>query len=255
MDAPLKDGNWPLLSASAMWHGRTNDVPRRWTVPTWTWCGTQFVAATEMAERAGFDMIELHAAHGYLMSSFISPLSNRRRMNMAAASKTGCAIRWRSSPRCARPGRRTSRCRCASRPMTGSATMGVTPQEAVEIARVPSGRRRHHRRLGRPDLEAGEAGLRPHVPDTVCRPHPQRGGMATMAVGNIYEPDHVNSILMAGRADLVCLARPHLADPYWTLHAASALSVISERLACSLSCRARPDVAAGRTRAGSAIRA
>ena len=73
-------------------------------------------------------------------------------------------------------------------------------------------------------------------------------GMATMAVGNIYEPDHVNSILMAGRADLVCLARPHLADPYWTLHAAAALGDRGVKLAGSLSAGPRPALPAGRTR-------
>ena len=71
-------------------------------------------------------------------------------------------------------------------------------------------------------------------------------GMATMAVGNIYEPDHVNSILMAGRADLVCLARPHLADPYWTLHAAVALGDRDVEMARPLSARTRPALPAGR---------
>jgi anthraniloyl-CoA monooxygenase len=112
--------------------------------------------------------------------------------------KTGCAIRWRCSPRCARSGPRTSRCRCASRPMTGWASGRDAGRGGRDRARVPRGRRRHHRRQRRPDLDRGAAGLWPHVPDAVFGPHPQRGGLPTMAVGNIYEADHANSILMAG---------------------------------------------------------
>ena len=101
---------------------------------------------------------------------------------------------------------------------------GVTPQEAVEIAR-------HLQAAGVDicDVSAGQTSIlaKPVYGRMFQAPFSDRirneTGMATMAVGNIYEPDHVNSILMAGRADLVCLARPHLWNPYWTLHAAGAL--------------------------------
>jgi anthraniloyl-CoA monooxygenase len=101
---------------------------------------------------------------------------------------------------------------------------GVTPEEAVEIAR-----RFAEAGVDIIDVSAGQTS--PEAAPVYGRmfqtPFSDRirneVGIPTMAVGNIYEPDHVNSILMAGRADLVCLARPHLADPYWTLHAAAAL--------------------------------
>ena len=94
---------------------------------------------------------------------------------MAAAWRTGCAFRWRCSAPCAPSGRRTSRCRCASPPPTGSRAASP-PDDAVEIARAfKAGRRRPHRRFRRPDLDRGAAGLWPHVPDAVRRPHPQRG--------------------------------------------------------------------------------
>ena len=108
--------------------------------------------------------------------------------------------------------------------MTGSATKASSREDAVAIARMLSG--------GRVDIcnvSAGQTSIRarPVYGRMFQTPFSDRirneTGMATMAVGNIYEPDHVNSILMAGRADLVCLARPHLADPYWTLHAAARL--------------------------------
>jgi anthraniloyl-CoA monooxygenase len=96
MDAPLLDGNWPLMAASDVAWSKDNQTPKAMTREDMDLVRDQFVAAAEMAERAGFDMIELHMAHGYLLSSFITPLTNRRTTTMAAALKTGCAIRWRS---------------------------------------------------------------------------------------------------------------------------------------------------------------
>jgi anthraniloyl-CoA monooxygenase len=107
---------------------------------------------------------------------------------------------------------------------------GIQPQDAVEIARIL-----HQAGVDICDVSAGQTSTRakPVYGRMFQTPFSDRirneTGMATMAVGNIYEPDHVNSILMAGRADLVCLARPHLANPYWTLHAAAALGDIGER--------------------------
>jgi anthraniloyl-CoA monooxygenase len=101
---------------------------------------------------------------------------------------------------------------------------GVTPEEAVKIARLLQAAG-----VDICDVSAGQTSIRarPVYGRMFQTPFSDRirneTGIATMAVGNIYEPDHVNSILLAGRADLVCLARPHLADPYWTLHAAAQL--------------------------------
>jgi anthraniloyl-CoA monooxygenase len=184
----------------------------------------QFVASTQMVQRAGFDMIELHAAHGYLISSFISPVSNRRldeyggdldgRMRFPLEVFTAMRAAW--------PDDKPMSVRISANDWVGDD--GVTPDEAVEIARMFS-------RAGADiiDVSAGQTSVdaQPIYGRMFQTPFSDRirneAGIATMAVGNIYEPDHANSILMAGRADLVCLARPHLADPYWTLRAALAL--------------------------------
>ena len=187
-----------------------------------------------MAERAGFDMLELHYAHGYLLSAFITPLTNQRADEYGGSleNRMRFPLEVFRAVRAVWPDDKPMSVRISANDWVGDD--GITPDDAVEIARMlAAGRRRHHRRVGRPDLDRGAAGLRPHVPDAVLRPHPQRGRHRHMAVGNIYEPDHVNSILMAGRADLVCLARPHLADPYWTLHAAAQLGYAGDDVAAS----------------------
>ena len=147
---------------------------------------------------------------------------------------------------CARRGRRASRSRCASPPTTGSAPTGMTPEDAVAIARLLK-----EAGVDIIDVSAGQTSqaARPVYGRMFQTPFSDRirneVGIATMAVGNIYEPDHVNSILMAGRADLCCLARPHLADPYWTLHAAARLGYARRDLAQALSGRPRPAASAG----------
>jgi len=184
----------------------------------------EFVAATEMAARAGFDMVELHAAHGYLVSSFISPLSNVRTDEYGGSLEN--RMRWPlevfAAMRAVWPAGKPMAVRISANDWAGDD--GVTPAEAVEIARMF-----HAAGADIIDVSAGQTSTeaRPVYGRMFQTPFSDRirneAGLATMAVGNIYEPDHVNSILMAGRADLVCLARPHLADPYWTLHAGVAL--------------------------------
>jgi anthraniloyl-CoA monooxygenase len=224
IDTPLADGNWPVMSASAIPWSRLSSLPRAMDRADMDTVTAQFVVAAERAERAGFDMIELHAAHGYLISSFISPLSNRRtdeyggslenRMRYPLEVLTAMRALW--------PAHKPMSVRISANDWVGDG--GVTPGEAVEIAALFS--------LAGADIIDVSAGqtsdeAQPVYGRMFQTPFSDRirneSGIATMAVGNIYEPDHVNSILMAGRADLVCLARPHLADPYWTLHAAVAL--------------------------------
>lgn len=224
MDQPLADGNWPIMSASALPWSADNAVPQEMTRAQMDQVRDQFVAATRMAERAGFDMIELHAAHGYLISSFISPVSNRRADEYGGSLEN--RMRWPlevfAAMRAAWPESKPMSVRISANDWVG--TDGVTPEDAVQIARL-------FRQAGADiiDVSAGQTtpDARPVYGRMFQTPFSDRirneAGIATMAVGNIYEPDHVNSILMAGRADLVCLARPHLADPYWTLHAAVAL--------------------------------
>ncbi|SES69689.1 bifunctional salicylyl-CoA 5-hydroxylase/oxidoreductase [Paracoccus homiensis] len=225
MDQPLPDGNWPIMSASDLPWSAGNAVPQEMTRAQMDQVRDEFVAATRMAERAGFDMIELHAAHGYLISSFISPVSNRRGDDYGGSLDN--RMRWPlevfAAMRAVWPQGKPISVRISANDWIGD--HGVTPEEAVQIARM-------FREAGADiiDVSAGQTtpDARPVYGRMFQTPFSDRirneAGIATMAVGNIYEPDHVNSILMAGRADLVCLARPHLADPYWTLHAAVALS-------------------------------
>jgi anthraniloyl-CoA monooxygenase len=224
MDKPLASGNWGLLSASAIAWAKGNAVPRAMTRDDMDAVKADFIAATEMAERAGFDMIELHAAHGYLVSSFISPLSNTRDDEYGGSleNRIRYPLEVFRAMRAVWPAAKPMSVRISANDWAGPD--GVTPEEAVLIARAFS-------EAGADiiDVSAGQTSTqgRPVYGRMFQTPFSDRirneAGVATMAVGNIYEADHVNSILMAGRADLVCLARPHLADPYWTLHAATAI--------------------------------
>ena len=223
-DMPLADGNWELISASAVPWSPANQVPRAMTRADMDAVRDQFVAAAQMAERAGFDMIELHAAHGYLLSSFISPVSNVRTDEYGGSleNRLRYPLEVFTAMRAAWPASKPMSVRISAHDWVGED--GVTPDDAVEIAR-------RFAAAGADiiDVSAGQttADARPVYGRMFQTPFSDRirneAGIATMAVGNIYEHDHVNGILMAGRADLVCLARPHLADPYWTLHAAVAL--------------------------------
>jgi len=224
MDAPLTDGNWPLMSASAIAWAPGNAVPRAMDRTDMDNVRDQFVAATQMAARCGFDMVELHAAHGYLMSSFISPLSNSRTDEYGGSleNRLRYPLQVFAAMRAAWPSHKPMSVRISATDWTGDS--GVDGGEAVEIADA-------FRKAGVDivDVSAGQTSIeaRPVYGRMFQTPFSDRirneRNIPTMAVGNIYEPDHVNSILMAGRADLVCLARPHLANPYWTLHAAAAL--------------------------------
>ena len=224
MDAPLVAGNWEVMSASAIPWSKNNAVPREMSRADMDRVTAEFVAAVEMAARAGFDMVELHAAHGYLVSSFISPLSNQRSDEYGGSLEN--RMRWPlevfAAMRAVWPAGKPMAVRISANDWAGDD--GVTPAEAVEIARMF-----HAAGADIIDVSAGQTSTeaRPVYGRMFQTPFSDRirneAGLATMAVGNIYEPDHVNSILMAGRADLVCLARPHLADPYWTLHAGVAL--------------------------------
>ncbi len=224
MDAPLPEGNWETMSASPIPWSDRNPAPRQMDRADMDEVRDQFVAATRMAERAGFDMIELHAAHGYLVSSFISPLSNRRddAYGGSLENRMRFPLEVFAAMRAAWPAAKPMSVRISANDWVGAA--GVTPDEAVEIARM-------FQQAGADliDVSAGQTSVeaRPVYGRMFQTPFSDRirneAGIATMAVGNIYEADHVNSILMAGRADLVALARPHLADPYWTLHAATGL--------------------------------
>ena len=223
-DRPLPDGNWEVMSASAVPWSPASQVPRAMTRADMDRVTAEFVAAAEMAERAGFDMIELHAAHGYLLSSFISPVSNVRTDEYGGSleNRMRYPLEVLGAMRAVWPAQKPMSVRISAHDWLDE--HGVTPDEAVEIAR-----RFHAAGADIIDVSAGQTSedARPVYGRMFQTPFSDRirneAGIATMAVGNITDHDMVNGILMAGRADLVCLARVHLADPYFTLHAAVAL--------------------------------
>ncbi|MCL1627478.1 bifunctional salicylyl-CoA 5-hydroxylase/oxidoreductase [Roseibaca sp. V10] len=222
MDAPLATGNWPVMSASPIPWAKANQTPREMSRADMDRVRDQFVASAKMAARAGFDMLELHAAHGYLLSSFLSPVSNIR-----TDAYGGCLTNRLRYPlevlvavRAVWPAEKPLSVRISATDWMGDE--GVTPDEAVAIAQAF-----HAAGADLIDVSAGQTTpkAKPVYGRMFQTPFSDRirneGGMATMAVGNIYEADHANSILLAGRADLVAVGRPHLANPAWTLHEAA----------------------------------
>ena len=223
IDEPLAEGNWPLIAASAVPYGPHNQVPRAMTRADMDRVKADFVRAATRAEECGFDWLELHCAHGYLLSSFITPLTNKRTDEYGGSLKNRCryplevfrAIRevW--------PAHKPMSVRISAHDWVPG---GNTSDDAVEIARL-------FKEAGADliDVSSGQTSreAKPIYGRMYQTPFADRirneVDIATMAVGAIYEPDHVNSIIAAGRADLCALARPHLADPYWTLHAAAQL--------------------------------
>jgi anthraniloyl-CoA monooxygenase len=224
MDAPLMSGNWPVMAPSPVAWSERNQRARAMTRVDMDHVREEFVAAAEMAARAGFDMLEIHCAHGYLLSSFITPLTNWRTDEYGGSlqNRMRYPLEIFQAVRAVWPADKPISVRISANDWVGAE--GIEPQDAVGISRMLQ-----EAGVDICDVSAGQTSIRarPVYGRMFQTPFSDRirneTGMATMAVGNIYEPDHVNSILMAGRADLVCLARPHLANPYWTLHAAAKL--------------------------------
>ncbi len=224
MDAPLASGNWEIVGPSPAPWSAANQAPRAMTRADMDKVRHDFVRATEMAARAGFDWLELHYAHGYLMSAFMTPLTNLRTDAYGGSleNRLRFPLEVFHAVRAAWPGEKPISVRISATDWVENE--GIAPADAVAMARL-------FRAAGVDviDVSAGQTSTRarPVYGRMFQTPFSDRirneAGIATMAVGNIYEPDHVNSILIAGRADLCCLARPHLSNPYWTLHAAAEL--------------------------------
>ena len=222
-DEPLASGNWPLIAPSPIAYGARNQVPRAMTREDMERVKADFVRATKESAACGFDWLELHCAHGYLLSSFICPLTNHRSDEYGGSLENRCRFPLEvfRAMRAAWPEERPMSVRISAHDW---APGGNTPDDAVAIARFfkDAGADMIDVSSGQTTREA-----RPVYGRMYQTPFADRirneVRIGAIAVGAIFEPDHVNSIIAAGRADLCALGRPHLADPYWTLHAAAAL--------------------------------
>ena len=222
-DEPLPSGNWPLFAPSALAYGPRNQLPRAMSRDDMDRVQADFVRAARWASECGFDWLELHCAHGYLLSAFICPLTNRRDDAYGGNLENRCRfpLEVLRALRAVWPEDKPLSVRISAHDW---APGGNTPDDAVVIARL-------FKAAGADliDVSSGQTTreARPVYGRMYQTPFADRirneVGIATMAVGAIFEPDHVNGIIAAGRADLCALARPHLADPYWTLHAAAQL--------------------------------
>ncbi|MFI1678468.1 bifunctional salicylyl-CoA 5-hydroxylase/oxidoreductase [Streptomyces sp. NPDC020607] len=221
IDDPLPDGNWPLDAASPLPYKRGSQVPRELSRAGLTEIREQFVAAARRADRAGFDLLELHAAHGYLLSGFLSPLTNLR--TDAYGGDLPGRLRYPlevfDAVRAVWPAARPMTVRISA---TDWADGGTTAEDAVEIARAFAAHG-----ADAVDVSTGQvvADERPEFGRSYQTPYADRirsvTGVPVITVGAVSSWDDVNSLLLAGRADLCALARPHLYDPHWTLHAAA----------------------------------
>ena len=221
---PLEDGNWPLIAASPVPWSSANQIPREMTRADMDMVLDQFVEATRRAARAGFDMVEFHAAHGYLISSFITPVLNRRTDDYGGSleNRLRYPLEVFRAMRAVWPQDKPMSVRISATDWIGE--NGMTARDAVDVARA--------------FRDAGADLIDVSTGQTTREARPVYGRMyqtpfadlirneldvPVMAVGNIFEVDHVNSILASGRADLCALGRPHLIDPAWTLRAAAEL--------------------------------
>jgi anthraniloyl-CoA monooxygenase len=222
-DEPLPEGNWLVMGPSPIAYGERNQVPRAMSREDMERVKQQFVRAAEMGLACGFDMLELHCAHGYLLSSFITPLTNRRTDEYGGTleNRLRYPLEVFAAIRAVWPAYKPISVRISA---TDWVEGGITPNDAVEVARAFDA-------AGADliDVSAGQTSrlAQPVYGRMFQTPFSDKIRnelrIATMAVGNITDADQVNSIIAAGRADLVALARPHLVDPYFTLHAAAQL--------------------------------
>jgi anthraniloyl-CoA monooxygenase len=217
---PLLEGNWPLLAPTGIPYYPESQVPREMTRADMDEVKADYVRATQLAIEAGFDLLEIHMAHGYLLASFISPLTNRRTDPYGGSleNRMRFPLEVFDAVRAAWPEEKPMSVRVSAVDWYPG---GIMPADSVEVARML---RSHGCDVI--DVSAGQTvpDQRPVYGRLFQTPFADRirheVGIATMAVGNISSYADVNTILAAGRADLCVLARAHLWDPYWTRHAA-----------------------------------
>ncbi|MEM7201970.1 MAG: bifunctional salicylyl-CoA 5-hydroxylase/oxidoreductase [Planctomycetota bacterium] len=221
-DVPLTAGAWPCLAPSALAFRPDWPVPKAMDRADMDAVTAAFVSSTERAERAGFDLLELHMAHGYLLSSFLSPLSNQRTDDYGGslANRLRYPLEVLRAVRAAWPAGKPLAVRISATDWLGD--RGLTGEEAVTIARALQAE-------GCDLIDVSTAGnsieSKPDYGRMYQVPFAERirheVGIKVLAVGAILGADHCNTILAAGRADLCAMARPHLREPYLTLEAAS----------------------------------
>ena len=222
-DEPLAEDNWPLLAASAVPYGPQNQAPRAMTRDDMHHVTGQFVEAAMRAAMAGFDWLELHCAHGYLLSSFICPLTNYRDDEYGGSLENRCRypLEVFRAVRAAWPEHLPMSVRISAHDW---APGGNTADDAVVIAKLFK-----EASADFIDVSSGQTtrDAKPVYGRMYQTPFADRirneVGIRTIAVGAITDGDQANSIIAAGRADLCAVARPHLADPAWTLHEAAKL--------------------------------
>jgi len=222
IDDPLPDGNWPVCAPSPLpYRPGVSQVPRELDETELAQIKGQFVAAAQAADRCGFDLLELHCAHGYLLSSFISPITNQRgdRYGGSLAGRLRYPLEVFEAMRAVWPADKPMSVRISA---TDWAPGGITAADAVQIARGFAA-------AGADAIDVSTGQVTPDEQPAFGRSYQtpfadairNQAGIATIAVGVISSYDDVNSIILAGRADLCALGRAHLFDPNWTLHAAA----------------------------------
>ncbi|HUQ49763.1 MAG TPA: bifunctional salicylyl-CoA 5-hydroxylase/oxidoreductase, partial [Terriglobales bacterium] len=215
MDEPLDDGNWEVIAPSPIPHSELMHRPRQMTREDMEKVRDEFVRSVQMAIEAGFDMLELHCAHGYLLSSFLTPISNQRKDEYGGSvnNRLRYPLEVFDAVRAIWPKEKPMSVRVSA---TDWVAGGIDGPESVEIAKAfhQAGADIIHVSTGQTSVNA-----RPVYGRMYQTPFSDRirneAGIPTIAVGNITEADQVNGIIAAGRADLCALARPHLADPHW----------------------------------------
>jgi len=225
-DEPLKEGNWPIMAASPLPYKPHSQVPREMNRADMEAVIADYARAAEMAEEAGFDMLEIHMAHGYLLNTFISRLTNHRRDAYGGthANRMRLPLEVFHAVRKVWPQHKPISARISAHDWAEGGTM---PGDAVMIAATLK-----EAGIDIVDVSSGQvvSDEKPQYGRLFQTPFADRIrlelGMPTMAVGGISSFDDVNSILAAGRADLCVIARAHLFDPYWTRHAAYQLGWI-----------------------------
>ncbi|HEX3825493.1 MAG TPA: bifunctional salicylyl-CoA 5-hydroxylase/oxidoreductase [Mycobacteriales bacterium] len=224
IDEPLDDANWPLVAPSPVAYSESNQTPRELSHSELAAIRSEFVAAAKASAAAGFDLLELHCAHGYLLSSFLSPLANQRQDQYGGGleNRMRFPLEVFDSIRAVWPADRPMSVRISA---TDWHEGGNDVEDAVLIAaafaehcadaiHVSTGQ------VVKAEKPAYGRSYQTPYADRIRNDVGQKYGVAVIAVGAISSFDDVNSLLLAGRADLVAVGRPHLYDPQWTLHAA-----------------------------------